>query len=88
MFDFSTVLIALTLKGSFEKIKTLKGSFFSWRGFSTRNEHMAHVVNLIRFRNDVYILVEVSFWITSRGGHVDKIVYLQLDGCRLESHSW
>ena len=33
-----------------------------WRGFSTRNAHMVHIINLIRFKNCVYILVEVSFW--------------------------
>ena len=26
--------------------------------------HMVHVVNSIRFKNGVYILVEVSMWIT------------------------
>ena len=36
-------------------------SFGCW--FSTRNAHMVHVVNLIRFKNGVYILVEVSIWI-------------------------
>ena len=29
----------------------------------TRNAHMVHVVDLIRFKNGVYILVEVSIWI-------------------------
>ena len=31
----------------------------NWRGFSTRNAHMVHIFNLIRF-----ILVEVSFYIS------------------------
>ena len=38
---------------------------YHWRGFSTRNAHMVHVVNSIRFKNGVYILVEVSIWIST-----------------------
>ena len=34
-----------------------------WRGFSTRNAHTVHIVNIIRSKNNVYILVEVSIWI-------------------------
>ena len=34
-----------------------------WRGLSTRNAHMVHIVNLFRLKNGVNILVEVSIWI-------------------------
>ena len=32
-----------------------------WWGLITRNAHMVHIVNKIRFKNGVYFLVEVSF---------------------------
>ena len=44
-----------------------------WWGLNTRNAHMVHIVNLIRFnKNGVYILVEIPFHIVKPGLYRDS----------------
>ena len=53
-----------------------------WWGFSTRNAHMAHIVNWIPIQNGAYIWVEVSFHINLRVIILASLLGFPMLGCR------
>ena len=63
---FPLVLISALIWGSALLFwRSPKGAYYDLSCSHSRNAHMVPIVNLIRIKNGVYILVEVSIWIST-----------------------